>query len=191
MKRSSLWWLSTVVSGLLIVILISLWFKMDQYTVAPTQLENQQIVNNYLEKNWENRDDASEENAEPTIKIITGIFIQSLDFFNSTEVRLGGYIWQRYQTGLHDDIKPRPGEIGFILPEQVNSGDDIVPKEIYRVRNGDEEIIGWYFEAMLRQPFDYSHYPFDHKTAWVRMWHKQFLTQYRAGPGFSGLSGDR
>ncbi len=61
-----------------------------------------------------------------------------------------------------------------MLPEQVDSGSDIVPHEVYRVQAEDETIIGWYFEATLRQPFDYSRYPFDHSTIWVRMWHKQF-----------------
>lgn len=119
------------------------------------------------------------------IKIKTGIFIQSLQFFNSTEVNITGYIWQRYQKGLHDSIKPERGEVGFILPEQVNSGVDITPQEVYRMHTGDEEVIGWYFEATLRQPFDYSHYPFDHKTVWVRLWAKDFSKNIVLVPDFT------
>jgi hypothetical protein len=116
------------------------------------------------------------------MKVKTGIFIQSLKFFNSTEVNITGYIWQRYQNGLHDSIKPGPGEVGFILPEQVDSGFE--PSETYRVNTANEEIIGWYFEATLRQPFDYATYPFDHKTVWVRMWHKQFSRNVILVPDF-------
>lgn len=174
MKQASWWWLSTAVSAVLIVVLINLWVEMNQYEVEPTQLVNEQAVNDYLKINWEDGLDGSTPNVEQTVRIKTGIFIQSLQFFNSTEVNLTGYIWQRYRDGVHDDIKPKQSEVGFILPEQVNSGSDIAPREVYRVRNGDEEVIGWYFEATLRQPFDYSLYPFDHKTVWVRMWPKEF-----------------
>lgn len=174
MKQTTWWCLSAAVSAILIVVLINLWVQMNEYEVKPTQLANEQAANDYLKRNWENRPDGPASHAEPTLKIKTGIFIQSLQFFNSSEVNLTGYIWQRYKDGQHDAIKPGPSEVGFILPEQVNSGSDIEPREVYRVRNGDEEVIGWYFEATLRQPFDYFYYPFDHKTVWVRMWAKEF-----------------
>ncbi|MEN8128659.1 MAG: hypothetical protein ABFS45_00405 [Pseudomonadota bacterium] len=184
MKQTNWWWLSTVVSIALIIMLINLWVKMNEYEVEPTQLVSEQAANDYLKKNWENRSVSPASIAESTIKIKTGIFIQSLEFFNSSEVNLTGYIWQRYKDGQHDAIKPGPSELGFILPEQVNSGNDIEPREVYRFRSGDEEIIGWYFEATLRQPFDYSYYPFDHKTVWVRMWPKEFYRNIVLVPDF-------
>ncbi|MEN8178867.1 MAG: hypothetical protein ABFS39_09615 [Pseudomonadota bacterium] len=171
-KQKNWWWLSAVVSVVLIIVLIILWVQMNEYDVEPTQLVDEQAATDYLNKHWVNRTDEHASHAEPMIKIKTGIFIQSLQFFNSTEVNLTGYIWQHYKDGVHDAIKPSPSEVGFILPEQVDSGEK--PEEIYRVKNGDEEVIGWYFEATLRQPFDYSLYPFDHKTVWVRLWPKDF-----------------
>ena len=149
-----------------IVILVMLWVKMNQYKVEPTQLVSEQAALAEIQK-WDNTQ------TSPATKIKTGIFIQSLQFFNSMEVNISGYIWQRYQNNVHDDIKPGKDEVGFIFPEQVNTG-SIDPREVYRVSSGDEEVIGWYFEATLRQPFDYSVYPFDHKTVWVRMWAKDF-----------------
>lgn len=170
MKQSSWWLLSLVVSAILLTILVRLWMHMNTYVVEPTQLVDQRAVDEYLYENW----DKLHNEAESTQKVKTGIFVQSLKFFNSTEVNLTGYIWQRYQRGAQDAIIPASGEIGFVLPEQVDSGSDIEPKEVYRIQAADEVIIGWYFEATLRQPFDYSRYPFDHSTIWVRMWHKQF-----------------
>jgi hypothetical protein len=184
MKNETWWWLSAAVSTVLIVVLISLWVHMNGYVIEPTQLVNEQATDEFLQKNWDNRPDAQAGSSGPVTKIKTGIFIQSLQFFNSTEVNLSGYIWQRYEDGLHDAIKPGPNEVGFILPEQVNSGSDIEPREVYRVRSADEEIIGWYFEATLRQPFDYKAYPFDHKTVWVRMWHKEFSNNIILVPDF-------
>ena len=184
MKHASWWWLSITVSAVLAGVLLWLWMQMNQYEIEPTQLLNEQATMEFMQQNWENRLAEQDPTAEPTILIKTGVFIQSLKFFDSSEVNLSGYIWQRYQDVVHDSVKPGPSEVGFILPEQVNSGGDIVPQQVYRVRDGDEEIIGWYFEATLRQPFDYSTYPFDHKTAWVRMWHKQFSKNIILVPDF-------
>jgi len=182
MKHIIWWGLSALVSAVLIVFLLNLWIQLNEYHVEPAQMVSEQAVDEYLQENWEDRVVAKAGNVEPTLKVKTGIFIQSLKFFNSTEVNLTGYIWQRYEDGLHDGIKPARGEVGFILPEQVDSGFE--PREAYRLRLAQEEIIGWYFEATLRQPFDYATYPFDHKTVWVRMWHKQFSRNIVLVPDF-------
>ena len=168
------------------IILIQLWIGMNEYESADTQLVNREAADNYLHKNWESELDRSDPNYTETIKIKTGLFIQSLQFFNSSEVNLTGYIWQKYPDSLPNGIKPDEDEIGFILPEQVNSGNDIDPREVYRIRLDatGEELIGWYFEATLRQPFDYSTYPFDHKTVWVRMWAKDFSKNVTLIPDF-------
>lgn len=182
MKESSWWRISAAVSFVLIIVLVSLWVQMNQYLIEHTQLVSEQATNEYLREKWEDRVVAKSSDIEPTMKVKTGIFIQSLKFFNSNDVNLTGYIWQRYRNGLHDAIKPGPGEAGFILPEQVDSSFD--PREVYRARTATEEIIGWYFEATLRQPFDYSSYPFDHTTVWVRLWHKQYWRNIVLVPDF-------
>jgi len=184
MKQTNWWFLSVAVSTLLIFVLVSLWVQMNEYDVEPPQLVNESATNEYLKEYWEAPLNLSSPGAKPTIKIKTGIFIQSLQFFNSSEVHLTGYIWQRYTDGVHDEIKPKKGEIGFILPEQINSGSDIKPREVYRVADGNDEVIGWYFEATLKQPFDYTLYPFDNKTVWVRMWPKQFSQNIVLVPDF-------
>ena len=182
MKHITWWGLSAVISAVLIAVLLAMWIQMNEYLIEPTQLVSEQAATEYLQINWEDRVVAKAGNIEPTMKVKTGIFIQSLKFFNSAEVNLTGYIWQRYQDGLHDSIKPGSGEVGFILPEQVDSGFE--PVEAYRRRTAQEEVIGWYFEATLRQPFDYETYPFDHKTVWVRLWHKQFSRNIVLVPDF-------
>lgn len=184
MKQAYWWAISAAVSAVLVFVLVSLWIQMNKYEVDPPQLVNEQATNEFLKEHWEDPLALASPDAKATIKIKTGIFIQSLQFFNSSEVHLTGYIWQRYTDGLHDLIKPKKGEIGFILPEQVNSGNDITPREVYRVQDGNEEVIGWYFEATLKQPFDYDLYPFDHKTVWVRMWPQKFSENIVLVPDF-------
>lgn len=158
-----IWCISGIVSLVLAVALFFLWVDKNQRTEDPTQLPDQQSVETYLQTNW----------PDPPLRITTGIFIQSLRFVGFSDVHLTGYIWQHYADGVHDAVKPAPGEVGFILPEGVDEASGTL-REAYRIRQGDSEVIGWYFEQTLRQTFDYAEYPFDHKTVWVRFWPKNF-----------------
>lgn len=189
MQQRTWWMASIVVSIVLAIILVTLWVQVHRYEVEPTQLVNQQAVEDFLESHAVSRMADEDGSEEPPARIRTGLFIQSLEFFNSSEVNLSGYIWQHYVDGVHDAIKPGPAEAGFVLPEQVNSGSDIEPREVYRIRHGNEEVIGWYFEATLRQLFDYSRYPFDHKTVWVRLWPRDFSKNIVLVPDFDAYEG--
>ena len=189
--NTGLWWLrSSGFSLFLVGVLVYQWYSMNHYD-PENQLVNDEQITFFLNDNWNSNEGHFDQSSEPLIKLKTGIFIQSLQFLDSSQVHLTGYIWQRYENSAdHDEIKPIDGEAGFILPEQVDQAE---PREIYRKRfhegeevcenvskrcdvgiDWDEELIGWYFQAALRQPFDYSDYPFDHKTVWVRMWAKDF-----------------
>lgn len=53
------------------------------------------------------------------------------------------------------------------FPEQVNG--TMNPTLRYKVRKDDATTYGWSFEVTVRQPFDYSVYPLDHKTFWLRI----------------------
>jgi hypothetical protein len=186
--KSVRWWsISGAVSLVLIVLQVSLWMQMDNFAAENAQEIKELDTNPFLKKNWEDYVTAKNGTIEPTLRVKTGIFIQSLHFHDSTEVQLTGYIWQRYQDGLHDSIKPKPGEVGFVLPQEVNS--NFEPQEAYRVRSANEEVIGWYFEASLRQPFDYSTYPFDHTKVAIRLWHKLFSRNVVLVPDFAAYTG--
>ncbi|MCK5369307.1 MAG: hypothetical protein KAQ62_12170, partial [Cyclobacteriaceae bacterium] len=190
MKKGNAWGLSFAISTLMIGILIYLWIGMNEHEevfaakqndsfAQSEQLVDENAVKRYFDQIWENQSTGNN-----VIKIKTGIFIQSLNFYNSSEVSVTGYIWQHYEDWQSTAIHLAPGEVGFILPDQVNTGSDIEPREVYRVRKGDDEVIGWYFEATLRQPFNYRDYPFDHKTVWIRMWPKDFLDNVVLVPDF-------
>lgn len=176
---------SALISAVLILILVQLWAKMNVYTTEPTQLVNAKAVDPYLEA-WENVRPATTAEDSQTITIKTGIFIQSLKFHNSSEVNLTGYLWQYYEKDIPDEIKLKPGEVGFIFPEQVDSS--FKPQEVYRYKGDNGEVIGWYFESTLRQPFEYDDYPFDHKTVWVRMWSKHFEKNVVLVPDFEAYT---
>lgn len=171
--ETKIWIASCMVSAALAYVLFTLWVDMNHFEGDPTQLHEQAAVESYFEA----------AGVDPAYEVETGIYIQSLEFVGATDVKVGGYIWQFYRDGVDDPIKPPPGEVGFILPERVNAGDGVI-EESYRLPRDGGELIGWYFEQTLRQSFDYTDYPFDHKTVWVRLWPNSYGEQVVLVPDF-------
>lgn len=165
-----LWLASIGVSLALTLWLAAQWHAMDEYEVhEQQQLTSMDEVHDFLQTNY--RDLMTDGEGK---QVVTGIFIQSLKFFNSSEVNITGYIWQHFPEAQYAGIADTDIEPGFILPEQVNTGSDISPILTYREKSRYGEVLGWYFEATLKQAFDYADYPFDHKTVWVRLWSRAF-----------------
>jgi hypothetical protein len=149
------WSASAAVSLLLAALLIGLWHQADRrYDPNPGELTNAAAVEASL---------ARRGRGGARLRIPTGVFVESLKFVASSEVDVSGYIWQRYPAGMSSGPTR-----GFFLPDQVGSSDAVV-QVVLRKPLGDAELVLWYFEATLRQPFDYRHYPLDHKTVWVRL----------------------
>lgn len=93
--------------------------------------------------------------------IKTGLMVDSLEFVNANNVHLTGTVWERFETPRPKDVLP---EIAF------NEAIEADLKLAYRqVLKTGEEVIGWHFSVVLRQEFDYSKYPFDHKNIVVRL----------------------
>lgn len=98
-----------------------------------------------------------ESNSTSTI----GIYVNSLQFTSSNDIELTGYVWQ---TINNDNITNET--FGIVFPESVG-GTSFEERYSKETENG--KTVGWYFETVLRQQFDYSKYPLDHKTVWVRV----------------------
>ncbi|MEP2027562.1 MAG: hypothetical protein ABJI96_02495 [Paracoccaceae bacterium] len=111
LSERAIWLISGIVSLVLIFFLFEPWIDNNQQENDPIQLPDEAAVLEYLKENWP----VSEH------QIMTGLFIQSLQFVGSTDVELSGYILQHYEDGIHDDVKAKPGEVGFVLPESVNA----------------------------------------------------------------------
>ena len=97
--------------------------------------------------------------------IPTGVFVQSIEFLTDTNVKLTGYIWQKYPKTLPEKLRK-----SFILPESFSP----TIEEAYRREEPDYTLVGYYFVATLRQNFDYDLYPFDRQEVWLRLWHQDF-----------------
>ncbi len=156
------WWIASgVVTLALAILLVQLWSAKNQTEIDTFQLTDQADVDRFLDANWQSRQ------ATDAFEVPTGVFIQSLQFLTATDVHMTGYVWQRF-----DQVQAAEVEPGFILPELVDSS---VPMRLeYRIPSGEGEVVGWYFEGTVRQPFEYADYPFDHKTVWLRLWPRDF-----------------
>ncbi|MBT9314538.1 ligand-gated ion channel [Leptothoe spongobia] len=174
------WWgISNSISLLFLILIGGMWvYTTRTYRPNKQQLMGKADVDEYLSENFSNL---------LTEKIPTGVFIQSLKFKNSSEVNFTGYIWQIYDKAYTEKYKDSNDiPVGFVLPEAVESGSNIEPKFAYRKVKGDKEVVGWYFETTLKQKFDYSKYPFDHKIAWIRLWSSEFGQGKFFLPDFDG-----
>lgn len=102
---------------------------------------------------------------EPPVFIPTGLYIESVEFKGPYDLVLSGYIWQRYADDLPYDV-----DKGFVMPEAqyLRFG------ELYQTHQGNEELIGWWFQAMVREQFDYNKYPLGRNQIWLQLWHKDF-----------------
>ena len=104
-------------------------------------------------------------NLGPPIFIPTGCFVQSIEFQSAYNINITGYVWQKIP--LNDSLEIEPG---VIFPE----AEDTQLQEAYRYEENGELVIGWYFNVMLRENFDYSTFPFDKQSVWIRFWPKSF-----------------
>ena len=99
------------------------------------------------------------------LRVPTGVLLQSFEFLGANNVQVSGYVWQRYGPEIPGDVAR-----GVVFPEAV--AEAYGAEEAYRAALADGgELVGWYFHATFRQPFDYGRYPFDRQDVWLRLWH--------------------
>jgi hypothetical protein len=145
-----------------------MWVK-EQDTYREQLLDENTVVVDRNEQVWRFLD-TFKWTAEPPVEVKTGIYLMGLRFKNATEVGLTGVIWQEYSQDAHAHIADR----GFWLPEEVDIGNLVSPNEIFRKVKDGREHIGWNFDSTVRQKFDYSKFPLDHKVVRVRIWPSAF-----------------
>ncbi len=165
-------------SAIFLVALTLVWVLIERSVVqrlwVGDPVTTQAELDPYLEAHLANWTPGS---PKPVL-LPTGMMIQSIEFLNANNVTVSGYVWQKIGPDVPKDITP-----GVVFPEAVRDAYD--QTEVYRYQEGDTEVIGWYFAATLRQPFDYSRYPFDRQNVWVRMWSRDFSRGALLVPDFS------
>ncbi|WP_181919285.1 cache domain-containing protein [Alkalilimnicola ehrlichii] len=100
---------------------------------------------------------------EPLL-VPTGVYIEAIRFETPHDFVVSGIIWQRYESPEHDDL-----ERALFFPDAVPDKDVLRP--LFRFRDGNDEVIGWFFKTTLHQPTDYTRFPIDVRNLQLRVWH--------------------
>lgn len=163
--RRRLWILSALVSLACLAVLVGVWVRVYTAPPAPDPADTVVTTPDEATRYLEALVPAPGPGSEPPVFIPTGLYIESMQFKGPYNVQVSGYVWQRYA----DDL-PRGIDKGFAMPEAEYAR----VEEVYRARQGDEELIGWSFKATLREQFDYDRYPLDRQQIWILLWHADF-----------------
>ncbi len=168
-----LWGLaSLIISVVSVVLMLRLWLGVEQplSDSNDVQMFCEANVDHFVAENLARDIKAEPFKSGTPIEVPTGLFIQSVAFDNSSDVNLTGYIWQKYPLDF-------PFERGVTFPEQISSGSTILEQQYTRriVHNDTlHTLVGWYFDVTVRQVFDYSKYPLEVLTVWLRIWPSDF-----------------
>ena len=179
MLKTKIMLASNLVSIALLIVLVWQWQQLYMNKEEPVQLVNEQEAMGVLKPYLERR---KEEGIDYKF-VRTGIFIQSMGFTKTSEILINGYVWLKFQRGMHDDV-----ERGFRFPDVTNIALELVKIKSYE-RHIDNDIVeGWYFEAKLRQDMSYMNYPFDNQTIRVRLNPNSFNSSIILVPDYSSYT---
>ena len=177
--RRRLYIVSALVSLAFLVVLGIVWARVNAAPLTSnpddTVVSTPEAATRYLAAHVP----ASEDNSEQPTFIPTGMYIESVQFTGPYNVSVSGFVWQRYANDLPQDISK-----GFLLPE----AEDASISEVYRVQQGDEELIGWSFQGTIREQFDYHKYPLDRQQIWIQLWHADFERNVYLTPDFGAYT---
>jgi len=108
----------------------------------------------------------------------TGVYIESIEFQSAINVKLTGFIWQRWPASAPEGI-----ETGTFFPESQEGS----LEQVYEATEGNQRVVGWSFQTVVRQTFNYSTYPFDMQSVWLRLWPKQMSGPVIIVPDFQAF----
>lgn len=154
LKRTSVAWSITLLAALIGLWLIA-WTRGSLQEAQGALLLDDTQTAAYLDANG-----LADQQMYP--RIPTGVELLSVEFTSSNDVHATGYVWQKYDHSLPDTVQR-----GVILPEGANAYDQ---KLAWQDDYGEYDVIGWYFDTIFRQRFDYRDYPFDRQAFWIRVW---------------------
>lgn len=111
----------------------------------------------------------AESQKQPLPRFIpTRIYVRTIEFENSHNVKLSGVVWQTYDLKSDEDLKR-----GFLFPDITPDAEGLFMEEVFRESTEGKETVGWVFRATLRQDLSFDHYPFDMQRLTVALKHIQ------------------
>lgn len=155
-RLTNFWAISATFSILCVVLIVLAWVLTNQLdTQGGVSITSQSELRRYIEGI------ESPDGIFGDLELIpTGIHIQSLQFPDPTSVTFNGYVWQTY---AEDSDLVR----GFAFPQQI--GEESTLEEVQREVVNGRELIVWYVGVTLRQVYDTTRFPFDHRHIQIRI----------------------
>lgn len=108
----------------------------------------------------------------------TGLFIQSINLSDPTEVEIKGIIWQKYKNQFKGKISE-----GIL----IENSKDFNLKEKYRRQELEKEVIGWEFRAIFKSS-DHNKYPLDQSIVSLVISHKDMDKNIVLTPDFESYT---
>ncbi|MGH4035893.1 hypothetical protein ACQB60_44135 [Actinomycetota bacterium Odt1-20B] len=116
------------------------------------------------------------EKADHPFQVPTGVQLQGVRFPGGHNVEVTGYLWMYFPKEIPASI-PR----SFTLPEAQGAPQI---SQVYHHADAHGEAFGWTFSTTLRQNFDYTKYPLDRHSIWIRIWPAGKMRSVIAVPDF-------
>jgi len=160
-REEDLWTISSVISIIITLNVVLIWHLTLNFAYSTTSNDDSVLVTNYAALNsFVNQENnrAIQMKTAPPVQIPTGIYIQGIEFADSYNVNVSGYIWQKYHNLIPMDIR-RDINLPQVSPFAEALHIEQVRSEVFE----NHELVTWYFRATLRLNFDYSTYPFDYR----------------------------
>lgn len=179
--HKSFWTVSNIISFVFLLIIFILWIIINnRYAPSANQVSNEAELNKKLV--MFNQNYTPIHSIEKYTIIPTGIFIQSFEFTKSNTVQVSGYVWQKIdKKAIKRGIKP-----GIVFPESKSVTN---LEKAYDHDFGSYRLIGWHFYGVpLLQNFNYSAYPFDVQSIWIRIWSADFQHSVVLVPDFDSYT---
>ncbi len=156
-RFTDFWWMSVVFSVLCLGLILFAWVQTNRLDRRDgIAINSPTALDRFIESQ-----PVPAIQTGPPVEVPTGILIRAMQFPDPTTVTINGYIWQRYNTD--DDTTVR----GFSLPQRI--GEEATLDEVQREVTNGEEFIVWYVGVTLRQDYDTTGFPFDHRNILVRL----------------------
>ena len=170
MRKSLHWAASVFVSLIAVALIVWLWGSLDRLMPPNFEIVNDEAEFEQFLADHKNERRNAQFLHDKLVFLPTGFFIQSMEFVSSSNVNITGYVWQKYPMNY-------PYQKGINFPEEISSGDTVLDERFRRevaYKGEKHELVGWYFDVTVRQSFDYSRYPLDFLTVWLRVWPADF-----------------
>ena len=161
LSNREIWYLSIISSGVLLGNIFLVGYL--QHTKANANIKNDSppiidktalnnVINDQLVK--------SKKLAQPNKKVVpTGIYIERLEFEDSYNVNVSGYLWLKYDHAFVNEIHE-----GFLFSQTAPFAESSFVEKAYEKNEKNHKLIGYNFRTTLRMNFDYSDYPFDKRN---------------------------